>query len=282
MQKMFLLFSVLVFSVTIFADISFFEENEDRYVVFGIGESQSIAKRNAEARAEKIAKQSGKKYEVVGESYSKFTGGYFWKCRLEVAFYKPLEVLAKKDKKYYIVGVGELREDAIQEAEDKIGSLSKKTGKIFEIIKEVIQEQADKNQWICYYVLEVYKDFAANSLEIEQQIQVPGLAETKEQALEAAQRKLKRVMSKIGKKLFVVKESFRKFSAAEAWLCVLVVSTSPNPQKEITGIGASIREAKHDAYTKLKKSNKKLEVIKTLIRKLANDQYLCTLVVKPK
>ncbi len=63
-------------------------EDESRYPILTYGPTQEVAKAKGVARAERIAKQSGKKFAIQNESYSKFSGGTLWKCRLDVYFYR--------------------------------------------------------------------------------------------------------------------------------------------------------------------------------------------------
>ena len=79
---------VIALFVLIVVPYSYSQNINNRYPILTYGPTKEVARAKGIARAEKIAKQSGKKYAVQNETYSKFSGGSLWKCRLDVYFYR--------------------------------------------------------------------------------------------------------------------------------------------------------------------------------------------------
>ncbi|BBM83639.1 hypothetical protein [Candidatus Uabimicrobium amorphum] len=268
-------FSLLIcmLSLFVFADIE-----QERYPIFAMGESKEIARNRAIARAEKLAKQAGKQYSVYNENYSKFTGGTFWKCRLDVSFHKIQP--QKKQDRYPVMGRGYSQTLARSNAEARAQKIAKQTGKKYSIYGEKYTKLSGGRIWICR--LDVSFHNLASLMVEDSELEVTTMAKEQHTAYKEAVSQLQMYQKDLDKKYNILCESYLKRD--DKWQCKIKVSFTDTIEKKplllsFTFWGKSKKIAKQNVMQVIKSEifESEYSVVSEVYTKVDNDLWEYTI-----
>ena len=261
-------FLLIFLCVSVYAEL-------DRYPVFGIGESREIARGKAVSRAEKIAKQTGKKYSVYGENYSKFSGGIFWKCRLDVSFHHKVAVV--NIDRYPVLGRGYSQELARSAAVSRAEKIAKQTGKKYSVYGEKYSKLSGGRIWICRLDVSFHN---LDHLAVEDNfVHCTAVAEQQKEARSAAMDELQSYGKELQRDFHVVGERYYKIE--KQWLCIIEASFAEIEHKtlilSLTNWGKTKEEArKNIAAVEDDEVLKSYTIISEEYSILRKDLWQCT------